>query len=68
MTAGSQPNAGARRVPDRIGNRGESRPSMDSLPVPFTSQLRGRFASLDTATTARGMAAVEEDGGEAGDG
>jgi hypothetical protein len=30
--------------------------------------LRGRFASLDTAATARGMAAIEEDGGGAGHG
>jgi len=28
--------------------------------------LRGRFASLDTATTARGMAAIEEDGEDQG--
>ena len=27
---------------------------------------RGRFASLDTAATARGLAAIEEDGGEPG--
>jgi hypothetical protein len=30
--------------------------------------LRGRFASFDTAATAGGMAAVEENGGGAGDG
>jgi hypothetical protein len=29
---------------------------------------RGRFASLDTAAPARGMAAIEEDGGESGHG
>jgi hypothetical protein len=30
--------------------------------------LRGRFASLDTAATARGMAAIKEDGGGEGHG
>jgi len=42
--------------------------SIVSAEFTVSKPLRGRFASLDTAATARGTAAIEEDGGGAGHG
>jgi hypothetical protein len=63
--------SGALTVPRRADNHGErtvlpaarlSRPS----PPSQGQAARGRFASLDTAAAARGIAAIEEQGGNQG--